>query len=92
MEIWGVGQWTADMIGIFYFADRDVCQKVISLWQKPSKDLLGIDANPSGPPTNLHLTVHSWLGTCGKSLTQLLTTTKNPDPLIHSSRALRPHK
>ena len=24
MEIWGVGQWTADMIGIFYFADRDV--------------------------------------------------------------------
>ena len=23
-EIWGVGQWTADMIGIFYFRDRDV--------------------------------------------------------------------
>ena len=24
MEIWGVGQWTADMIGIFYFDDHDV--------------------------------------------------------------------
>ena len=24
MEIWGVGQWTADMIGIFYFSDQDV--------------------------------------------------------------------
>lgn len=22
--IWGVGQWTADMIGIFYFGDKDV--------------------------------------------------------------------
>lgn len=24
MEIWGVGQWTADMIGIFYFRDPNV--------------------------------------------------------------------
>jgi DNA-3-methyladenine glycosylase II len=24
MEIWGVGQWTADMIGISYFNDHDV--------------------------------------------------------------------
>lgn len=24
MEIWGVGKWTADMIGIFYFDDQDV--------------------------------------------------------------------
>jgi len=23
-QIWGVGQWTADMLGIFYFADKDV--------------------------------------------------------------------
>lgn len=23
-RIWGVGQWTADMMGIFYFADKDV--------------------------------------------------------------------
>lgn len=23
-QIWGVGQWTADMIGIFFFGDRDV--------------------------------------------------------------------
>lgn len=23
-EIWGVGQWTADMMGIFYFGDRDI--------------------------------------------------------------------
>jgi DNA-3-methyladenine glycosylase II len=23
-EIWGVGQWTADMMGIFYFGDKDV--------------------------------------------------------------------
>ena len=22
--IWGVGQWTADMLGIFYFGDRDI--------------------------------------------------------------------
>ena len=22
--IWGVGQWTADMMGIFYFGDRDI--------------------------------------------------------------------
>ncbi len=24
IQIWGVGQWTADMIGIFYFSDHDV--------------------------------------------------------------------
>lgn len=24
IQIWGVGQWTADMLGIFYFADPDV--------------------------------------------------------------------
>jgi DNA-3-methyladenine glycosylase II len=24
MEIWGVGQWTADMLGIFYFGERDI--------------------------------------------------------------------
>ncbi len=24
MEIWGVGQWTADMLGIFYFGDQNV--------------------------------------------------------------------
>ena len=23
-EIWGVGQWTADMMGIFYFGDPDI--------------------------------------------------------------------
>ena len=23
-QIWGVGQWTADMMGIFYFGDPDI--------------------------------------------------------------------
>ncbi len=34
MSIWGVGQWTADMLGIFYFGDRDVWPNTdLAVWK-----------------------------------------------------------
>jgi DNA-3-methyladenine glycosylase II len=33
-EIWGVGQWTADMIGISYFADPDIWpEQDVTVWK-----------------------------------------------------------
>ena len=33
-EIWGVGQWTADMLGIFYFGDRDIWPDAdVTVWK-----------------------------------------------------------
>ncbi len=33
-EIWGVGQWTADMIGISYFADPDIWPETdVTVWK-----------------------------------------------------------
>lgn len=33
-EIWGVGQWTADMIGISYFADPDIWpENDVTVWK-----------------------------------------------------------
>lgn len=33
-EIWGIGQWTADMISIFYFGEKDVWpDKDVTVWK-----------------------------------------------------------
>jgi len=33
-SIWGVGQWTADMMSIFYFGDQDVWPETdITVWK-----------------------------------------------------------
>ncbi|MEM7676784.1 MAG: DNA-3-methyladenine glycosylase 2 family protein [Myxococcota bacterium] len=64
-QIWGVGQWTADMVGIFYFRDPDIwpdgdvtARKILSRLTSPRRKTVLTAARFK--PFRSYLALHMW--------------------------------
>ncbi|MEL7367602.1 MAG: DNA-3-methyladenine glycosylase 2 family protein [Myxococcota bacterium] len=64
-QIWGVGQWTADMVGIFYFGDPDIwpdgdvtARKMLSRLTSPRRKTVLTAARFA--PFRSYLALHMW--------------------------------